>query len=64
MSALESFQLHLTSQNADKVNNNNNCDVEFYLPVIEIPSQFHIYVYNLKIYKYIYIYTHVYEYLY
>jgi hypothetical protein len=44
MSALESFQLHLTSQNADKINNNNNCDVEFYLPVIEIPSQFHIYV--------------------
>jgi hypothetical protein len=44
MSALESFQIHLTSQNADKVNNNNNCDVEFYLPVIEIPSQFHIYI--------------------
>jgi hypothetical protein len=41
---MESFQIHLNSSNADKINNNNNCDVEFYLPVIEIPSQCHIYV--------------------
>ena len=44
MSSIESFQLHLSSQNADKIYSNNNCDVEFYLPVIEIPSQYHIYI--------------------
>ncbi len=41
---MESFQIHLNSANADKIINNNNCDFEFYLPVIEIPSQCHIYV--------------------
>ena len=44
MSSIESFQIHLTSQNADKTYSNNNCDVEFFLPIIEIPSQYHIYV--------------------
>lgn len=41
---IESFQLHLTSQSADKIYDGNNCNVEFYLPVIEIPSEYHIYV--------------------
>ena len=44
MSNIDSFQIHLTSQTADKIYSNNNCDAEFYLPVIEIPSQYHIYV--------------------
>jgi hypothetical protein len=42
--ALESFQIHLTSSTADKIIDGNNANVEFYLPVIEIPSQYHIYV--------------------
>ena len=42
--ALESFQIHLTSGTADKIIDGNNSNVEFYLPTIEIPSQYHIYV--------------------
>jgi hypothetical protein len=44
MSALESFQIHLSSMSADRIYNNNNCDCEFNLPVIEIPSQYHIHL--------------------
>jgi hypothetical protein len=44
MSIIENFQLHLNSENADSVYFNNNCQVEFYLPIIEIPSQYHMYV--------------------
>jgi hypothetical protein len=42
-SHIETFQIHLSSQNADKIIDGNNCNVEFYLPVIEIPSNYHIY---------------------
>ena len=44
MSSVENFQLHLSSTYADKIYNNNNCDAEFYLPTIEIPSQYHIHL--------------------
>ena len=44
MSSIENFQLHLSSTYADKIYNNNNCDVEFYLPLIEIPSQYHMHI--------------------
>jgi hypothetical protein len=44
MSSVENFQLHLSSNYADKIYNNNNCDAEFYLPTIEIPSQYHIHL--------------------
>jgi len=42
--SIESFQLHLSSSCADAYNNGLTSDCEFYLPVIEIPSQFHIHV--------------------
>jgi hypothetical protein len=42
--ALETFQIHLASANADKIIDGNNANVEFYLPTIEIPSQYHIYI--------------------
>ena len=44
MSALETFQIHLSSNSADRIYNNNNCDCEFNLPLIEIPSQYHIHL--------------------
>ena len=44
MSSIENFQLHLSSNYADKIYNYNNCDAEFYLPVIEIPSQYHLHI--------------------
>ena len=44
MSSVENFQLHLSSTYADKIYNSNNCDAEFYLPVIEIPSQYHMHI--------------------
>jgi hypothetical protein len=44
MSALETFQIYLSSMSADRIYNNNNCDCEFNLPVIEIPSQYHIHI--------------------
>ena len=43
MSQIETFQIHLSSQNADKIIDGNNCNVEYYLPIIEVPSQYHIY---------------------
>jgi len=42
--AIETFQIHLTSASADKIIDNNNANVEFYMPTIEIPTQYHIYV--------------------
>ena len=44
MSSIDNFQLHLSSNFADKLFNNNNADAEFYLPLIEIPSQYHLHV--------------------
>lgn len=44
MSSIENFQLHLSSNFADKIYSNNNADTEFYLPLIEIPSQYHLHV--------------------
>ena len=44
MSSIENFQLHLSSNFADKIYSNNNADAEFYLPLIEIPSQYHLHV--------------------
>lgn len=44
MSSVENFQLHLSSNYADKINNNNNADAEFFLPTIEIPSQYHLHI--------------------
>jgi hypothetical protein len=44
MSALETFQIYLSSASADRIYNDNNCDCEFNLPVIEIPSQYHIHL--------------------
>lgn len=40
----ESFQIHLSSSIADSYNNNLTSDCNFYLPQIEIPSNFHIHV--------------------
>jgi len=42
--SIESFQLHLSSSCADAYNNGLTSDCEFYLPQIEIPSNFHIHV--------------------
>ena len=42
--SIESFQLHLSSSCADAYNNGLTSDCEFWLPQIEIPSQFHIHV--------------------
>jgi hypothetical protein len=42
--SIESFQLHLSSSLADVYNSGLTSDCEFYLPVIEIPSNFHIHV--------------------
>jgi hypothetical protein len=44
MSSIENFQLHLSSNFADKICSNNNADTEFYLPLIEIPSQYHLHI--------------------
>lgn len=44
MSSIENFQVHLSSNYADKIFNNNNADAEFYLPTIEIPSQYHLHI--------------------
>jgi hypothetical protein len=44
MSSIENFQLHLSSNFADKIYSNNNAYTEFYLPLIEIPSQYHLHV--------------------
>jgi hypothetical protein len=44
MSVIDNFQLHLNSENADTIYFNNNAQCEFYLPIIEVPSQYHIYV--------------------
>jgi hypothetical protein len=44
MSSIENFQLHLSSNFADKIYSNNNADTEFYLPLIEIPSQYHLHI--------------------
>ena len=44
MSSIENFQLHLSSTFADKIYSNNIADVEFFLPTIEIPSQYHIHL--------------------
>ena len=30
MSNIDSFQIHLTSQTADKIYSNNNCDAELF----------------------------------
>lgn len=42
--SVESFQIHLSSSLADSYNNNLTSDCNFYLPMIEIPSNFHIHV--------------------
>jgi len=42
--SVESFQIHLTSSLADSYNNDLTSDCNFYLPLIEIPSNFHIHV--------------------
>ena len=44
MSSVESFQIHLSSALADRYNDGLTSDCEFYLPVIEIPNNFHIHV--------------------
>ena len=44
MSSIENFQLRLSSNFADKIYSNNNADTEFYLPLIEIPSQYHLHI--------------------
>jgi hypothetical protein len=44
MSEVESIQIHLNSKFADNYINNNFCNCEFFLPVIEIPPQHHIYI--------------------
>ena len=45
---MESIQLYLNSNNADKLNNGYTSDCEFVLPVIEIPDGFHIYLSVVK----------------
>jgi hypothetical protein len=40
----ESFQIYMSSQNADVYKNTNNNNVEFYLPQIEIDDIYHIYI--------------------
>ena len=47
--SVESCQLHLSSTNADSNNNDLTSDCNFYLPVIEIPSNYHIYLSNYHI---------------
>ena len=47
MSAIESFQLYLSSESADKISVEGS-NAEFYLPVIEIPSQYHIHLYVIN----------------
>lgn len=42
--SVESFQIHLSSMNADSYNDNLTSDCNFYLPTIEIPSNYHIHV--------------------
>ena len=44
MSELESLQIHLNSKFADNYINNSLSNCEFFLPVIEIPPQHHIYI--------------------
>lgn len=48
---LDTLQLYLNSSSADRYNNDSNCDVEFYLPLIEANSQcyIHISVQNISI---------------
>jgi hypothetical protein len=48
---LDTLQLYLNSNSADRYNNNSNCDVEFLLPLIEANSQcyIHISVQNVSI---------------
>lgn len=41
---INTLQIHLNSQNADKYNNGSNADVEFDLPLIESHNQCHIYL--------------------
>lgn len=42
--SLESFQIHLSSSLADKLYDGLTSDVEWYLPTIEIPSNYHVHV--------------------
>lgn len=42
--SVETFQIHLSSALANKYNDNLTSDCEFYLPIIEIPSNYHIHV--------------------
>ena len=42
MSNLESIQIHLNSKFADKLYDNQISNAEYYLPLIEIPSQHHL----------------------
>lgn len=44
MSEVESIQIHLNSKFADNYINNSYSNCEFFLPVIEIPPQHHIYI--------------------
>ena len=44
MNVEENIQLFFSSKNASKYNNGLTSDCEFYLPVIELPSQHYIYV--------------------
>lgn len=41
---LESIQITLNSKYATKYVNNSHCNCEFYLPILEIPIQHHIYL--------------------
>jgi hypothetical protein len=45
---MESIQIFLNSSNADKLNNGSTSDCDFFLPIIEIPDGFHIYLSVVK----------------
>ena len=44
MSVIENFQIHLNSETADKIYDDNSCYCDFYLPVIEVPNQYQIHL--------------------